>query len=370
VWVTGELVWEMTKGDRLVSPKQLNLFTSTFVLTETGLDIAGAPDFEDWMDYGQSLKTLDGTARQFAIGDWIVHGFAAYERGKWESVQQIWDANTQATLSEYERVARSVKKPIRIGLLGWSHHQVVAALPDDKQRRWLGDAVEYKWSVATLRQKMRESSHIALIKGDMLAVLPALDRRFDLVIADPPYGVTDWEWDVLETEKWLDAIRLVIASEFNLFWFCSPRMAADIEIVFRAKSIPIQSHIVWHRRNMAMGSHAKNRFIDSWEMVLHAGNRELNFPDEWSDAWFDVQTFAVPQTNFTDKKLHPTQKPEGLIERLVAFGSYPGDKILDPFAGAGTTGAVCPDDRTCLLIEKEEGYVGVTEGRLGIRRQQ
>ena len=142
----------------------------------------------------------------------------------------------------------------------------------------------------------------------------------------------------------------------------------QVETIFKAKGLPIQSRIVWHRRNMAMGSKSKSRFIDSWEMILHAGNRDLNFPEEWSDAWFDVQTFAVPQTNFTDKKLHPTQKPEGLIERLVAFGSYPGDKILDPFSGAGTTGAVCPDDRECYLIEMEEGYAGITEGRLGIKR--
>ena len=104
---------------------------------------------------------------------------------------------------------------------------------------------------------------------------------------------------------------------------------------------------------MAMGSAARNRFIDTWEMILHAGNRELNFPKEWSDAWFDVQTFAVPQSNFTDKKIHPTQKPEALIQRLVEFGSYPGDHIFNPFAGSGTTGAVCPDDRECVMIRRK-----------------
>jgi DNA modification methylase len=159
-----------------------------------------------------------------------------------------------------------------------------------------------------------------------------------------------------------------LQDEYNLFWFCSPKFSADIEMIFRIKELPVQSRIVWHRRNMAMGSAARNKFIDTWEMILHVGNRELNFPQEWSDAWFDVQTFAVPQTNFTDKKIHPTQKPEALIERLIQFGSYPGDHILDPFAGSGTTGAVCPDDRDCTLIEKEEGYAGIIEGRLDIRR--
>jgi DNA modification methylase len=105
-------------------------------------------------------------------------------------------------------------------------------------------------------------------------------------------------------------------------------------------------------------------------MIFHAGNRELNFPTEWSDAWFDVQEFAVPQTNFDDKKVHPFQKPEKLIQRLVEFGSYKGDKILDPFAGSCTTGLITPDDRECTMIEREDGYVGIAEVRLGIKRHE
>ena len=349
--------------------RQLNLFTDKFKLTSVGLEVSGTPDFEDWMDYGQSLKTLDGTARQFAIGDWIVHGFDHYQHGKWETVQQVFPAYNLATLRRYEWVAKSVKSVNRFTQLSWTHHDAVAELDDPtKQSQWLELAADKKWSVATLRQKISESSHVKLYKGDMLRVLADLGK-FDLVVTDPPYGVTDWEWDELYTREWLEAIVPHLSTEYNLFWFCSPKFAADAELVFRDLGLPIQSRIVWHRRNMARGSKADGRFIDSWEMILHAGNRSLNFPEEWSDAWFDVQTFAVPQTNFTDKKLHPTQKPEGLIQRLVEFGSFAGDKILDPFAGAGTTGLVTPDDREVVLIEREEGYVGIIEGRLGIRRE-
>jgi DNA modification methylase len=345
---------------------QLQLFTDKFTLTEVGLQVEGKPDFEEWMDYGQSLKVLDGTARQFAIGDWITHGFGSYEHGKWEQIETVFNDTPRNTLEQYERVSRQVKSANRLAL-SWTHHLSVADLSQDKQRFWLERAVTEHWSVATLRQKMSEKIYLHLYKGDMLDVLGRLDK-FDLVLTDPPYGVTEYEWDQLETERWLQAIKPHLADEFNIFWFCSPKFAADIEMIFRMNDLPIQSRIVWHRRNMAMGSAAKNKFIDTWEMILHAGNRELNFPAEWSDAWFDVQTFAVPQTNFTDRKIHPTQKPEALIQRLVEFGSYPGDRILDPFAGSGTTGAVCPDDRECTMIEKEEGYAGIIEARLGIRR--
>lgn len=211
---------------------------------------------------------------------------------------------------------------------------------------------------------------VDLYKGDMLDVLPALHQTFDLVIADPPYGVTHYDWDNLNTKAWLDAIQPCLADEFHLFWFCSPKYAADIELIFREIGLDITSRIVWHRRNMAKGSHATYKFIDTWDMILHVGNKPLNFPEGWTDAWFDVQIHAVPQSNFTDKKLHPTQKPYSLIRRLVEFGSTKGDFILDPFAGSGTTGAACKeDDRLCILIEQEEGYCGIIEGRLGIKRE-
>ena len=345
---------------------QLKLFTDKFILTDVGLEVNGNPDFEDWMEYGHALRTLENTARQFAIGDWIVAGFDRYQHGKWEAVQQVWGEELK-TLQDYEYVSKRIKSTVRTVDLTWSHHRTVADLPDDKQRYWLEQASVNKWSVATLRQKLSEKNYLHLYKGDMLDVLPSLDK-FDLVVTDPPYGVTDIEWDNLDTDNWIKAIIPHLEDKFNIFWFCSPKHAADIEMLFRLNDLPIQSHIVWHRRNMSMGSQSKNKFVDSWEMILHSGNRELNFPQEWSEAWFDVQTFAVPQTNFTDKKLHPTQKPEALIERLITFGSYPGDKILDPFSGSGTTGAVCPDDRDCTLIEKEEGYIGITEGRLGVKR--
>lgn len=350
---------------------QLELFTDKFSLTDVGLEIQGDPDIEEYIEYGLNLNNLDNLATPFAIGDWIVgFDYPKYDKEKWGIIKQTFPNYSQDQLRQREWVSRNVTSVTRVTPLSWTHHREVAAIEDkNKQAGWLEKAKSKKWSKATLHQKISESSHITLIKGDMLEILPTLGK-FDLVVTDPPYGVTDWEWDSLETEKWIKVLIPHLADSYNIFWFCSPKISAQVESVFSDLELDIQSRIVWHRRNMSMGSQAKNRFIDSWEMILHVGNRPLNFPDEWSDAWFDVQTFAAPQTNFNDKKLHPTQKPEGLIERLVEFGSYPGDKILDPFSGSGTTGLVTPDDdkREVVLIEKEEGYVGITEGRLGIKR--
>jgi len=77
-------------------------------------------------------------------------------------------------------------------------------------------------------------------------------------------------------------------------------------------------------------------------MVYHLGfGDRLNFPEKWGDERFDVWTIAIPQSNFTDKKIHPFQKPIALLERIVGIGSSEGDLVLDPFSGSGTTALAC-----------------------------
>jgi len=212
--------------------------------------------------------------------------------------------------------------------------------------------------------------NIKLFCADMLLKIPTIGK-FDLIIADPPYNVTEWEWDKIgsdflpQTKKWLQVCKDALKEQYHLFWFCSPSYAADIEMIFRELNLPILSRIVWHRRNMSMGSVIKNKFIDSWEMIFHSGNRELNLPTKWDDKRFDVQTFAVPQTNFTDMKIHPTQKPIELIKILVEFGSHDGCRVLDPFAGSGVTAASC-DHREYVLIERNKEYATTIKNRFNL----
>jgi len=225
-------------------------------------------------------------------------------------------------------------------------------------------------------EEEKPATEVKLFHGDMLKLLKnGKFPKFDLVVTDPPYGVTEYTaagqaetWDKLDTKKWLKAIIPHLQKQYHLFWFCSPTFAADIEMIFRELELPIKSRIVWHRRNMAMGSKAKDKFIDTWEMCFHVGNKPLKFDDNWSDAWFDVQIHAVPQTQFRDQKLHPTQKPIELIKRLVEYGSDHGDNVLDPFAGSGTTGFACQElERNCTLMEIEAEFIGTIQARLNIR---
>ena len=316
-----------------------------------------------------------------------------YERELGKLTEQM-DKSTGGRPIETGASEEPVNKPVTysdVGITKKQAHtwQTVAALPDEKFEEVIAEAKEEGKELSTKlaydagkqhkaleRVSTRQQSTdepkqtgVEIIQGDMADVLRKWDtaRRFDLVIADPPYNVTPWQWDVIgtrdvflgESRTWLERCLGVVKPDYNLFWFCSPTYMADVEMMMRNLNLPIQSRIIWHRRNMVKGSHARHCFIDSYEMVFHIGNRALNFPAEWSDAWFDVQTFAVPQTNFNDTKIHPTQKPIDLIKRFVEYGSFPGDLVLDPFAGGGTTGHACMEigQRQCVLIERDEEYV-------------
>jgi len=211
-------------------------------------------------------------------------------------------------------------------------------------------------------------TNVSLLLGDMVDIVPQLGK-FDLIIADPPYNVTDYDWDnipdyLARVEIWLTVCKNALSDKSHLFWFCSPQYTADVEMIFRKLDMPIKSRIIWHRRNMSMGSQAVNKFLGSWEMIFHIGTTELNFPDKWDDTRFDVQTYAVPQTNFKDTKFHPAQKPVKLIKWLVRYGSFASSRILDPFAGVATTGIAC-NENECILIEQNEEYVRIARQRLG-----
>jgi DNA modification methylase len=358
-----------------------------FVINPRGLTVAGNPTYDEWYQAGERLRYLEG-ALMWAIGDWLNYGEQKYGE-MYAQAMEATDYSYQ-TLRDAKWVAGEIVSSTRQFDVPFGHYKEVAAQEPEVRDELLAAAEAGGWTQKQMREAVQTYKRaeiqrpnidsrpgVTLIQDDMLAALSSLGR-FDLVIADPPYNVTDWEWDEIGTpqefidltREWLTAVKRVLNDRYNLFWFCSPSFAADIEMVLRELGLPIQSRIVWHRRNMAMGSKAKNKFVDSWEMIFHCGTTELNFPAEWSDAWFDVQTFAVPQTNFTDEKLHPTQKPLGLIKRLVEFGSHPGNRILDPFAGSGTTGEAARDSGCeVVLIERDSEYANIIEQRLGIQCQ-
>lgn len=211
------------------------------------------------------------------------------------------------------------------------------------------------------------NGRIKHFEGDCLEILPTLpDKSIDVLLTDPPYSVMDdYEWDKKDDEfyhQWLTALKPKLKDKHTGYIFFDSRRMYEFEGILR-QYFPIRNRIIWIRRNMSMGRVIKSNYISSYEIIFYFGTRDLNLPVIWGPERFDVWNsgtleFAVPQSNYSDKKLHPTQKPFNLIQQLLKVGSYPGDIVLDCFAGSGVTGKVCKltDDLKCILIELDPRY--------------
>ncbi len=197
----------------------------------------------------------------------------------------------------------------------------------------------------------------------------------DCIITDPPYNVTGHGWDQFKSaasylefiKKVLVECRRILKPEYHFFMFCDPDYMARIEsmIVSEEVGLELKSRIVWVRKNISMGRVISDRFISQWEPVFHAGTMPLNFPPKWGDERGDVQTFAVPQSNFKDEKIHPTQKPLDLVRRFVELGTQPGGLVVDPFCGGGTTALACRElKRRCITCDGSEDYVALAKVRV------
>jgi hypothetical protein len=123
------------------------LSTSTS-LTAVGLTISSDLDFDEWEDIGSVLgKVRDATA--FALGDWFVWGDAAFGEIAVQAVEATGRSKT--TIMEYVRVARRVPRSRRRSTLSFTHHQLVAARPEEEQERLLEVCEQNRWSVEELR---------------------------------------------------------------------------------------------------------------------------------------------------------------------------------------------------------------------------
>ncbi|WP_425229214.1 site-specific DNA-methyltransferase [Sphingomonas sp.] len=241
-----------------------------------------------------------------------------------------------------------------------------------------------------------------IIMADCIAAMKALPAKsVDLIFADPPYNlqlggelfrpdgshvdaVTD-AWDKFEslkhydafTRAWLaEAHRLlkddgtlwVIGSYHNIF-----RVGAAVQDL----GFWILNDIVWRKAN-PMPNFRGTRFTNAHETLIWASkgekakytfnyrsmktlNDELQMRSDW-----EFPICGGPERLKADgHKVHPTQKPEALLYRVLLASTKPGDVVLDPFFGTGTTGAVAKRlGRRWIGIEREPAYCSAAAARI------
>src|SRR5229473_2984768 len=259
-------------------------------------------------------------------------------------------------------------------------------------------------SVRAPRVSFMPSSSALVVCGDCIAELTKLPAdSIDLVFADPPYNlqlqgdlrrpddsrvdaVVD-EWDRFAsfaaydefTRAWLLACRRVMKPAATLWAIGSYHNIFRVGALLQDLGFWILNDVIWRKSN-PMPNFRGRRFTNAHETLiwaarddgargytfnyeaLKAGNEDIQVRSDWTVALCTGEERLKGRDN---KKLHPTQKPEALLARVILSASRPEDLVLDPFCGTGTTGAVAKRlGRRFIGIERDESYLKAAERRI------
>jgi len=260
---------------------------------------------------------------------------------------------------------------------------------------------ESRWS--WLSQAGAEAVHAlsasaCLLRGDALEILPKLPRgRFDMVFADPPYflssgGITcksgrmarvdKGEWDKPAgfrkdydfTRNWLSLCRRVLAPDGTIWVSGTRHVIYMVGCAMQELGYKLLNEIIWYKRN-APPNLSCRYFTHSTETILWAARSEksrhvFNYDAMKSQnkgrQMRNLWEISPPSKQEKRYGKHPTQKPEALLERIIEASTNPGQLILDPFCGSGTTGvAAVRLGRWFLGIDSDPKYLEVARKRIG-----
>jgi modification methylase len=258
-------------------------------------------------------------------------------------------------------------------------------------------------SVRTPRVSFQSSASARVVGGDCVAELEKFPAAsVDLVFADPPYNLqlqgdlkrpddsrvdaVDDAWDKFAsfeaydafTRAWLLACRRVMKPNATLWVIGSYHNIFRVGALLQDLGFWILNDVIWRKSN-PMPNFRGRRFTNAHETLIWAArdstNRNYTFNYEALKAgndgiqvrsdWFIPLCTGDERLKRDGKKLHPTQKPEALLARVLLAASRPDDLVLDPFCGSGTTGAVAHRLRRRFIgIERDPDYAAAARARI------
>ena len=261
-------------------------------------------------------------------------------------------------------------------------------------------------SLADIRKSVEKSPSWlnSIIKGDCVAALEKLpENSVDAIFADPPYNLqldgnlhrpdqsrvdaVDDHWDQFATfeaydaftRAWLLAARRVLKPEGTIWVIGSYHNIFRVGTMLQDLGFWILNDIVWRKTN-PMPNFRGRRFTNAHETMIWASgdqnakgytfnydamkmaNDEVQMRSDWL---FPICNGGERLKDENGRKVHPTQKPEALLHRVIMSSTKPGDIILDPFFGTGTTGAVAKRlGRNFVGIDREDDYINAALERI------
>jgi modification methylase len=241
-----------------------------------------------------------------------------------------------------------------------------------------------------------------ILHGDCIEILKSLPgNSVDLIFADPPYNlqlskdlyrpnmtkvnaVNDgWdkftnfkEYDAFTCE-WLSASRRVLKESGTIWVIGSYHNIFRVGSMMQDLGFWILNDVVWIKNN-PMPNFRGVRFTNAHETMIwaqkkkdapytfhHKSMKALNDDVQMRSDWYLPLVTGRQRIKSKGTKAHSTQKPEALLYRIMMASSNPGDVVLDPFFGTGTTGAVAKKlGRNWLGIERDKKYIKVAQERI------
>ena len=241
-----------------------------------------------------------------------------------------------------------------------------------------------------------------IVRGDCIAAMRAMpDKSVDMIFADPPYNlqlggelfrpdgshvdaVTD-DWDKFDTfaaydaftRAWLAEAHRILKDTGSIWVIGSYHNIFRVGTAVQDLGYWILNDIVWRKAN-PMPNFRGTRFTNAHETLIWASKGEgakytfnyrsmktLNDELQMRSDWEFPICGGQERLKKDGVKVHPTQKPEALLYRILLACTKPGDVVVDPFFGTGTTGAVAKRlGRHWIGIEREGDYIAAAEERI------
>lgn len=250
-----------------------------------------------------------------------------------------------------------------------------------------------------------ERDGVILFRGDCVAALNRLEPGFvDLTVTSPPYNIgKEYERKLTLdeylswSEDWTKAVHHATKPE-GQFWL----NVGYIEVKDRGRAVPL-AYLLWDKTPFYLHQEVVWQYgagVTSTRAFAPRNEKLLWFVNEPKNVYFNLDAVRDPDVKYPNQKKngkikvnplgknpgdvwyipkvtsgfqraskertpHPAQFPEALIERVILSSSRPGDVILDPFMGSGTTAAVASRlGRQCVGFELREDYIAVAASRL------
>lgn len=241
-----------------------------------------------------------------------------------------------------------------------------------------------------------------ILHGDCIEILKSLpENSVDLIFADPPYNLqlskelyrpnltkvdaVDDGWDKFSDFKeydaftcdWLSASQRVLKETGTIWVIGTYHNIYRVGAIMQDLGFWILNDVVWIKNN-PMPNFRGVRFTNAHETMIwaqkkkgakytfnHKSMKALNEDLQMRSDWNLNLVNGKYRIKFNGVKAHSTQKPEALLYRVIMASSNPGDVVLDPFFGSGTTGAVAKKlGRNWIGIERERKYIKVAQKRI------